>query len=312
MSICFWIKIIKYAKRSNPHWHKRLFIIILALSIISSAQAQILKDSFQILEDPSVSDLPLTDVNHTLIDDNGFMWIATKIGVFQFDGTSLKSIDIKDKQGHSLKPLAVRKIIKNQANRDWIFFCTYANGLIEYNELDATTLNHLHEPNDPFTLRGNNVISLIQEDKGNFWLATDNFTISYYDRSEQRFLHFHPPRPSTGQEKGILGEMVQCPVNPDILWVGSRLGLYQFNKQSKAFRLIPFEKSYEDALPHQYVRIFADDQEGVLWVGGFNDGLWRYAANSGEVLSRGVLFANRITPSRNVVQAIFPYRQLSI
>ena len=288
--------------------HKPFIMSILIFQLlISISQAQVLSDSFQVVDDPTINELDLGNANHTLIDENGGMWISTKNGVFTFNGTTLQQVDIRNDEGLSLSSLSVKKVIRNQADEDWFFICTDAYGLIEYNESTENTITHIHESNDPFSPKGNNIISLIQEDSGNFWISTDNFTLSYYDRSKGQFFNYSPLDTSKAQEAGILGEMVQCPIQENILWLGSRFGLYQFDKRLKQFRLFPFEKSYEKYLSHQYIRMFADKQEGLLWVGRFNEGLWRYNPLSGQALSDGIISANRAFTARNVVLDILPY-----
>ena len=97
----------------------------------------------------------------------------------------------------------------------------YADQLIKQAEKEQETINPELASNDPFdpsTIGGVNAVNLVEEPNGDFWVGTDNFTLNYFDREQQRFFRFQPEIPTKGimsyQKAGFFGEIATCPVNP--------------------------------------------------------------------------------------------------
>lgn len=277
-----------------------------------SSYTQVLRDSLRFIPSAAIEELYLVQVNDLIKQDDGLMWLGTDQGLARFDGTSVNYVEIKNESGSFLKTFSVRKLIKSKAIDQRLYLCTDADGLIEYNMHSGLSRTYRHIPEELTSLKGNNIISLEEEDNGDFWVSTDDFVLSYFDRESAKFTHYKPSLPSGRQESGLLGEMVTCPLNPNHLWMASRFGLYRFNKETKKFTLFPFDEKYDDYFASRYLELWADEQEKVLWIGRFHDGLWRYDPRTGKPLSSGVLFSPETTFNRNLVQSIFAFDQQTI
>lgn len=287
-------------------------LIILILGNPVRNHAQILHDSLRLITTPAHPDLYLTQVNDLVQGEDGLLWLGTDRGLARFDGISVDFIEIEDEAGNLLKNYTVRKLIKSRYIDRMFYLCTDANGLIEYNTLSGISRSHRMQEEETTSLRGNSIISLIEESDGNFWISTDAFCLSHFNRESGIFTHYEPAPSTPGVETGLLGEMVRSPINDEQLWLASRFGLYRFDKIRKDFTLFPFPERYEEHLTTQYLELFADKQEKVLWLGRYTDGLWRYDPATGQAIDTGAIFSRRVTPDRNFVRSIFPYNEGTI
>ena len=210
--------------------------------------------------------------------------------------------------------------------KTYLYLCTPSDGLIEYNLVSGIGKSHRFNPTNPYSLNGNNVLSLEEEPTGDFWISTDNFTLSFYNRVEDKFYHFQPTLPGgenmSYSKAGLFGEMVTCPLDSTRLWIATRFGLYRFDKTTQQFTTFPFEKRYDYFYESLPLQLFADTQEKILWLGKCNDGLWRYDPNTGVAISKGTRITTicricrRITDDirfdRSYMQSIYAFNEHTI
>lgn len=297
----------KLAKSNGVHYLVLVLVVLLNFSICSPVQAQILRDSFRFLPNPATKELYLTSVNDIFQIDNGLMYLGTNDGLIRFDGVTSERVKIITAEGGVLKNYEVNKIIGSKIYANLLFLCTEADGLIELNLLTGKSILHRHQEKEETSLRGNKVLSLVESKNGDFWVNTSNLTLSHYNRSTKRFQHFQPALKNKIKEESIFGEMTICPIQANRLWIASTLGLYRFNKANENFTLFPFENTKENSPQRNNLKLLVDPQEKVLWLGKFNQGLWRINPQNGHVLSNGVLFSDSQTFNRNVIKAIYAF-----
>lgn len=264
------------------------------------------------LPNPVILDSNTGRVNGLAADKNGWWWLAGIDGLSLFDGTSLQKVEIKNKKGGALITAELTRIVQSKIQEHILFLFSTSIGLIEFDKKTGTGTTYRADLTDPKALKSNFVVSLEEEDNGNFWVSTGNFTLSYFDREQGRFFNFRPEVSMPSQEAGILGDMVVCPLNPKHLWVASRFGLYRFDKTSHEFTLFPFEKVHEYFYSGKKLPLFADKQEKVLWLGKAEHGLWRYDPATGLPISEGVLFDKEKGYDHNFVRSIFAYDENTI
>ncbi len=275
--------------------------------------AQVLADSIRLI--PSFIG---GKENHTSIfdiepQDDGLIWLGTMWGLAQFDGATIQYLEIRDEEGRKINANPTIKVVKSKLEKNVLYLCTQKEGLIEYNTHTGIGISHRYNPTIQTSLRSNNITDLIEEENGNFWVSTGNFTLSYFDRQLGEFTHFYPPASVPRQQAGLLGEMEVCPLDQDRFWLGSRFGLYSFDKVDKVFNFFPFSETYDYAYTPERVPLLSDPQEKVIWVGQFHHGIWRYDPTNGKPVSEGVMFSD-ITDYhiQNVVWGMYFYNQKSL
>lgn len=159
----------------------------------------------------------------------------------------------------------------------FMWFST-SDGLNRYDGYEMKTFRH--DPKDKYSLPDNSVGQMMEDDKGNFWLGTQNKGLFLFDRKKERF---YPLAPKYGTffpefRNGLLVTHSETDIclydisrvkpenyeNPDI-----RL-LFSYNQ------LQPLEK-YKVKSAESYELIWA--KNGVLWI-SFEDAFFRLIPNA--------------------------------
>ena len=108
------------------------------------------------------------------------------------------------------------------------------------------------------------------------WIGTGNFTLSCFDAKTKKFTHFQPELPPNTEndpaKAGLLGEVIGDCSSDSILYIGSRFGVYHFNKKNKTFKLFSFEKNIIYLYKMFSIPLHMDCY-GTIWSGSLNDGL---------------------------------------
>ncbi len=297
----------------------RCFIRIVGSSLcflmmyVNATQSQVLRDSFQFIPDR----LTPHECYDMAIDEQGLWWVGTeRWGLMQFDGTSYTFVRIIDEEGQEIHAYTIFRVLKSKALDKTLLLGTRGNGIIEYNYETGVGISNQRNPLDSNTILGNHVLDFIEEENGDYWICTDCFALSYFDRKKGVFKNYQPPLPyadiTSHAKAGYLGMMVRCPINKDHLWIASRFGLYRFDKITRTFTFFPFEKEYKYHGSTRTLALFADEQEKILWVGKFNDGLWRYDPSTGQPISEGVKWGKREDYNFNFVGSIYPFDENTI
>ena len=160
-----------------------------------------------------------TKVAQIVQDDEGFMWFGTQHGLNRYDGYSLQLFVNDPKNPSSLSGVPVGALFKDRDGALWVGCDQFLNrfdrrtetfarfpilqvrhisqdargvlwlatpsGLYEFDRATAQTRRYSHIPNDPWSLRTNNVQSSGEDRKGNLWVATTE-GLEQFDRNTGR------------------------------------------------------------------------------------------------------------------------------
>lgn len=233
-----------------------------------------------------VGETPLAGITCIAEDDRGFLWLGGVSGLFKYDGNALDIFSNRPDDSTSIVPGPYVQIKKShQTEALWI--ASNTSGLSFFDLRNERATNYSAEPADSTALISNSIADLCEDPNGGLWVGTNKFTLHYLPPGalSKQFQRFQPDIPdksvSDRSAAGPLGEIVADRNNPDILWIGSRFGIYRFDKKRRVFTLFPFDHRVE--FWYQPVNLeLHTDPSGALWCGSTATGLCRLDPHTGQ------------------------------
>ena len=157
-----------------------------------------------------------------------------------------------------------------QDSRGFMWFGTQ-DGLNKYDGYKFTI--YRNNPADTTTISDGFVKGMIEDQKGNIWIATAEGGLNMYDRQNNRFLHYKHNKQNAGS---IAGNSLMC-VSEDSegnLWVGTRFnGLNRMDKKTGLFTRYPYSPGNPFGTGDSTVTVIFEDSQKRLWVGTEDGGL---------------------------------------
>lgn len=237
-----------------PALQRLLSILFITMPLTLWAQAPTL--SFQQLG--LAQGLPSSHVTSIIQDNQGFMWFATTKGLSRFDGTHWVQYAHEISNPNSLSHSILRSLIKAKDGTIW------AGSQRGLNRFDAATrtfkrylFTHLNEA-------CNHIRSIVEDTNGILWLGTNNSVVRFDPLTEKAELLALPTdevsKPSVYNIRCLLAD-------GEMLWIGTQLGLYAYNRRTKSFKVLC--KSDEiGSLPDNYVSALTKNSKtGEILIG---------------------------------------------
>ena len=192
----------------------------------------------------------------------------------------------------------VVNVLKDRLGYMW--FAT-SNGLDRYN--GYTIKRYTYDPNNPFSPRSNYINCLLEDTDGTIWIGLELGGVCRYDRANDRFETIVYDSLNQKNYLNIVYSMIQDPDQPEILWLGSKIGLVKLHIPSGTYKI------YKPIGPNPLINISAPrlamDKNGSMWVGSYEGGLNKFDPRT-EVFSLHLPFPERGDDARNVaIMSIF-------
>jgi putative methionine-R-sulfoxide reductase with GAF domain/streptogramin lyase len=294
----------------SEHWKTgRIWPVILAMvvggALRVSAQAPVFR-TFPITE---VSGEPLTSVVSLLEDERGFLWLGGFYGFFRYDGADLELFASDPSDPGSITYSAISHLIKSREGGFWLG--TMLGGINYFDPATQKAVSYLHDPEDPGSLSNDRIYGLFEDREGGLWVGAGDFTLNYLPRGGDKFIVYQavPPERKTIQEIDIggLGEIIQDTYDDNRLWIGSKFGLYSFDKTSKEFTLHPFDSTVQFWYRPYGIQLHMTP-DGAIWVGSFETGLLRFDVKTREWKAWNHPKSN-VAPIWNTIAELMPYEE---
>ena len=163
----------------------------------------------------------------------------------------------------------IYKIQRDQSGQLWV--CT-SDGLNIYNEYTRDFFRFEHDINDPNSISGNGLITMMEDRAGMLWFGTIASGLNTYSALRQKFqlIQNNPQHPDLLAENHVYAI---CETQFQELWIGTWGGLTLITRTGvKHYR----HKSNDPrSLSANVVWKIVEDDDGSLWI-GTNEGLNQY------------------------------------
>lgn len=212
-------------------------------------------------------------------DRQGYMWFASKKGLFRYDGYQMITFKHNPLDSTSLSTDALEAIAIDSAGIIWI--ATYGGAGLERFDPNTMKFTHFrHDPADPSTLGFGWVSAVLVDRDGVLWVGTGN-GLDRYDAKNNRFIHYRnqPNDPSSLSCNAVVALYED---RLGTLWVGTGSvyagdkkegGLNRMDKKTGKFTRYVHDPKDPHSLVNNKVRAIYEDRKGTFWVGTAGDGL---------------------------------------
>ncbi|MEZ4849870.1 MAG: two-component regulator propeller domain-containing protein [Bacteroidia bacterium] len=227
---------------------------------------------------PGISRLNGLYVIDILVSKSGAIWFATLRGLFRYDPFSQDWLSIKQEDG--LSHNYIYALAEDKAGGIW---AGTLDGL-NYVSAEGKVLgNYSPNPQDPFSLRGKTVISLLIDEAENLWVGTLRGGLS---KARLNFSHRFNPYTNTffGEKYLNIHVLSIAEGKENRLWIGTENGLFLLDKTHKKI-LKQYTSGQDPAhslLGNSITAVYEDDY-GKVYVASSHRGLNVIDLSSGEI-----------------------------
>lgn len=266
----FLISTYAYAFQPRYLHHKYLLFFLLLICSFGKAQSQydLNRPSLLIRAEDG---LPNHYFRGLAIDGNGFLWIGSYDGLARFDGTRITTFFHKAGDSTSLAHSAIASLAAGPDGGS-VWVGTYG-GLSVYNPALGRFRSYFHDAADSASLRTNFIEWVYADRQGEAWVASGSQALSRYDPASDAFVHYYPRAAKTrsGEDgpppKERIQAICQGPDNDSLIWIGTRLRFFCFNKYSLQFNYeLPQLEGIEQIFAHSDGFLYLLDGSGALRV----------------------------------------------
>lgn len=225
--------------------------------------------------------------NGAVQDLNGYIWIASRNGLYRFDGYDLVEwvSDRTDSSTHFTSWTGHGFI---EIDRNGLIWLGEYDGLERFDPVTHQVVRYQHDPEDASTLSSNAVFSFLLDSKGRYWIGTYR-GLDLFDPETGTFQHIiHQPGAATGLPRGAVRKLMED--RDGHIWIGtviytedisaveptfSESALSKFNPETGAFHQYIYSSTHGDS--GDRVSALLEDRKGRIWIGTQGvDGLYRY------------------------------------
>ena len=222
--------------------------------------------------------LPDNDLKCLCKISDEMVFIGTSNGICEFDAKNrnIKRIDLNALTRNKSLKLDVSNIIPFSDKE--VMIATYTNGLYIYNYQDNTAI-HISKFNKINALSENYIYDIYKDDQGSVWIAT----FTGLNRFENNLAKFSTV--SIYENGSMLSINCFMEMDDNNILVGTESGIKVFNVTDKSINdFKTYFNSKENYFESLYVYNFYLSDDGCIWVGTRNDGLYIYDIKADEVV----------------------------
>jgi ligand-binding sensor domain-containing protein/signal transduction histidine kinase len=212
-------------------------------------------------------------------DAQGFLWLATDLGLYKYDGYQYSSYHHHSRNSNS--PAADNIVSVTSDNAGYLWLAPLGSGLDRLDPATGVFTHFRHHKNDPGSLANDTVNILLQDHEGSLWVGS-NAGIDKFDPKTNKFFHYthHANDPSSlscNYVKAIYEDRERT------IWVGTGTafsdhpaqsgGLNKLEKKTGKFTRYLHDAKDPNSLIDNRVQAIFEDSRGDFWIGTAGDGL---------------------------------------
>ena len=213
-------------------------------------------------------------------DNQGYMWLASKNGLFKYDGYQMTHFKNNPLDQNSLGSDALESICIDRDGIIWIG--TFNAGLDRFDPVTNQFTHYRHDPKDPSSIINDTVDVVFSDRNGTLWVGAHG--LEKFDPNTNKFIHY---RNKANDNTSISSNVVRA-IYEDRkgdLWIGTGSvygpdetdpaegGLNKMNRTTGTFTRYKHDPNDPNSLINNKVRAIFEDSKGNFWVGTSGDGL---------------------------------------
>ena len=210
-------------------------------------------------------------------DHQGYLWFGTEDGLNKFDGYVFSTYRSLPKTDNSLATSNFGKIFQDSSGIFW--FGTFGEGIDLYNPQTHKFIHMPHRPEDSTSLSNNRVTFIYQDNYQDIWVGTTDGGVNRYNKKTKTFIRYQPNKSQHSLSNAWAKCICETPDNK--LWIGTRNGLNQFNRQSNSFAHFLLDTTDNPAEYQSNIQHMITDNQGFIWMGTAKQGLIRFDPKNG-------------------------------
>ena len=214
-------------------------------------------------------------------DKLGYMWMASKKGLYRYDGYNFVSYKNNPLNPNSLASNALESICLDSSGILWIG--TFGSGLERFDPMTETFTHIHHDPKNKASLASDTKAALLQDSKGILWVGTPK-GLGRLDPMSGNFFHYtHQVSDPGSLSSNIVRTLYED--RQGTLWIGTGSaylepgelkdegGLNRMNARTGKFTRYVHDPNDPHSLINNKVSAIFEDSKGNFWVGTAGDGL---------------------------------------
>ena len=220
-----------------------------------------------------------------LQDRDGLMWFGTSEGLARYDGVSFKTWRSNPQDIHSLGNNTIYSLVEDERG---VLYIGTENGLYSFDknreifDRILTRESLLDSVNDKFSIIF--VRSMDVDNKGRLWIATLGQGLFRYDIHNKSLIHISAfPDNKYGTDSDYITSVL-CDEKGRVWLTNATQYLYLFDEVQEKFSKI---RIYDASNNVECRSTFSlcEDFRGNIWLGGWENGLFRYDREKSEFTS---------------------------
>jgi len=213
--------------------------------------------------------------------EDGYMWLATKRGLFRYDGYQMLAYKNVPSDPNSLASDTLGSISIDATGKIWIG--TLGSGLERFDPATGNFEHYRHNPKNPGSLISDWVNVVLVDHDGIIWVGTGE-GLDRYDSHTDSFIHYQN-KPGDSKSLSYNEVVAIYEDRQGIIWIGTgsvygedkdnleKGGLNRLNKKNGTFTRYMHIPDNPHSLINNKVFAIFEDSKGTFWVGTSGDGL---------------------------------------
>jgi signal transduction histidine kinase/ligand-binding sensor domain-containing protein/AraC-like DNA-binding protein len=216
------------------------------------------------------------------ISDSNFLWtISSNSYLAKIDANTGKWISGTNALQNVAKKLSNYQVYIDAQGDLWVYSPGAPQGVFNF-DVAHNKMTHISKGNDQKSLNNDFVRSVVQDEAGLIWLATDHGGINLLDKKDfttRYLLNYEDDNYSIAQNS--INSMYKD--NSGIIWIGTfKKGISYYNKSIIKFPLYRHKISDPNSLSYNDINRFIEDNKGNIWIGTNGGGLVYFDRKTGK------------------------------
>lgn len=257
------------------------------------------------------STISSNSVNQVFIDSQKNIWVATF-------GGGLNKIIRKNNdyffehilpEDDLFSGLMIKVVQEDKFGRLWLG--TYRNGLFCFDPYSGKYIQLKNDPEKPNSLLQNSIFAIEFDSEGNLWAGTHDYGISiltagkvdHLSGGDEKFVNVknNPRIPESLSNNSAIA--IYKDFN-NLMWIGTDNGVNKYNPFRSRFFTLPVTVDSTENPDGSFIKSLAQNSVGEVFIGTYNNGLFRYNENTGNLSKYIADRDNENTLSNNTVWAV--------